>query len=551
MSRNIGLYLALTLFLSACGGGGDSKPIDAENNNGIETTVPNSVNPAAATQPTRSNALLNFTPTAIRSVQDPGESIRFSVKATPKLEFNDNVYVYIIDRVGVISADVEFGPDPKNSNRYITTVSVNENLTVGEYQGNIEVRVCKDPACNQHYTGSPIGYPYDIKIVSEENLTPISISNQQAAWSTFQGNARHDGYVAITLDADKFNRRWRWQAPQSSTQVRPVVSDDGQVFVVSSGNFAQASSLYALKEQDKSEIWKHDFGNRFRVNDPAVSENRVYVASSGHEDTAMWILQAKTGELVANTPFRSQWESYLAPTIVGQTVYTNGGSYGGLNAFNSVDGSDQFFTPLAQYDYWTPAVDENHVYAMVGGNLSMINPTSGEVTGTIRDPSFEWHGWTMNCSPILGRSNNVISLNQRTRFWENNLVSFNTQALSVNWSTAGTFSTHPAVANGVIFVADQQANALQAFDEVNGTLLWSWSPNDPEETGFDYNIVATDNIVFTSTNKRVHAIDIATQKSLWSYRRPGYLALSNAGILYITTMKGEDSDGALVAINLY
>jgi outer membrane protein assembly factor BamB len=61
--------------------------------------------------------------------------------------------------------------------------------------------------------------------------------------------------------------------------------------------------------------------------------------------------------------------------------------------------------------------------------------------------------------------------------------------------------------------------------------------------------VVTDNLVFASSSSAVYAIDIATRQAVWSYPRPGMLALSADATLLIAT-GATASDGGVVAIRL-
>jgi outer membrane protein assembly factor BamB len=91
--------------------------------------------------------------------------------------------------------------------------------------------------------------------------------------------------------------------------------------------------------------------------------------------------------------------------------------------------------------------------------------------------------------------------------------------------------------------------SLDAIDEVTGRILWSWVPTGNVDTSFHRNIVVTRNILFVSTDKTVYALDLATKMPVWSYPKPGMLAISADRTLYIATGALE-SDGKLVAVTL-
>lgn len=528
---NILFVLLGIVLLSACGGG------DGGNNN---NQLP----------------VFSISPTIVELKQGEDETIQFSVTATPNITFSGSVFIYIIDSVGVIQPGATITNNGNNT--YTVDFTTSSSLSVGMHSGNIEIRACGDAACNSHYPGSPMNLPYNIEVISSTNLTTLNPWTTVADWETFQRNTTHSGYVPVTLNSTDFSPRWRWLAPETGNQLRPVVAANGRVHVVSSGYFATTSKLYALDETDSSEVWSQSMGSVFRVNDPAVSGGNVYVATSGHADTAMWSYAANDGTLRFSTAYSSQWETYYAPVIDNGIVYTNGGTYGGLNAFNTSDGSDAWFTGLNQYDTWTPAVDSNYVYAYLGDScsgcnnagLSILDKATGAVVNTISDPDFNWTGWSIHGAPIVSSAGNILSINQANAYSSNQLVSFNLTNLNINWTATGIYGAQPALAKGVVYIANKSPLRLEARDETTGNLLWSWSPTSVDEDRFVHNVVATDNLIFVSTNKRVHAIDLVTHQSVWEYWRPGHIAISNRGILYIATTDGNNSNGALVAINL-
>lgn len=527
------LLMGMVVSLVACGGGGGSE-------GGSSTPAP-----------------LSFTPAAIVETCGEGDFLEFSVSATPNVTFTAPVFIRVVDSVGVLDVNgfrIVSNPD----GTYTATLKTVDSMAKGTHNGSLSVEVCNDYLCTSPYPGSPIALPYTFEVISSTNLTPISAWTGIADWETYQGNAAHMGYVPVTLDAADFSSRYRWFSPYVNAAIRPVVTADDLVYVVSSGAFATESTLFALNETDYSTLWNYDFGSVYKVNNPAVTGGNVYVATSGHGDTAMWSFTADTGVERFNTPFSSQWSAYYAPTVYNGTVFTNGGYNGGMNAFDATTGSSAWFTGLNQYDQWTPAVDANYAYAYIGescsgcanAGLNIIDKATGTVVNRIIDSYFNWNGWSIGGAPIITSSNTVLSINQASKLYQNRLISFDITNLDMNWTVSGIFNVNPAVADSVIYLANNSPYQLEARDEITGLLLWAWTPPETDETYFYGNVIATDNMTFVSTDKRVYAIDNSTHLEVWSYWKPGHLAISNNGILYITTSDGVKSDGAVVAINL-
>jgi hypothetical protein len=73
------------------------------------------------------------------------------------------------------------------------------------------------------------------------------------------------------------------------------------------------------------------------------------------------------------------------------------------------------------------------------------------------------------------------------------------------------------------------------------------------ETGLYGNVVVTDRHVFFSSNKSTYVVQLAAPHAVaWSYTKPGYLAISGNGILYIATANAvaQANGKGLTAVNL-
>lgn len=262
----------------------------------------------------------------------------------------------------------------------------------------------------------------------------------------------------------------------------------------------------------------------------------MYVTTGGHEDSFLWSFDANDGTVLFRSAYANQWSRYYAPAIVGQTVYMAGGSYGGMYAFSATDGQQLWFTSTNQYDEWAPAVSDGRVYAYTGDyspKLTVADAATGSVLYEIADPGFQWDGWSMGVTPVLGSADNVL-VTQGGR-----LLSFDLRGRSIAWERTGSFRGNVTVAGGVLYVNNRQ---IEARAESDGSLLWVWIPPHGEPQG---TIIVTDNLLFTSTADRTYALDLGARRQVWSYPMAGQLALSSQGKLFIAA-----SDGRLAAIGL-
>jgi hypothetical protein len=479
-----------------------------------------------------------------------------TVQATPSPDVSGQLYVAVSDTTGTFSSAASFGYLDQTKPYQLLQVRALPTLAAGSHSGNIKLNVCNDSACTTPVLGSPVTVPFNVTIApapANAGLTPLVPWSGVAGWNTYQGNASHTGFVPVTLDPTMFAYRWLWQTPSTATDAAALstLTVAGSQVYVDSGHV-----LYALKEFDKSTAWSHDFSNIVYVpgivadlDPPAVSGANVYVATSAQTATYMFGLKASDGTQLFQTAFSSQWEHYLAPTIFNSVVYTDGGEYGGLIAFDGTNGAQDFLAMEQQYDWWTPAVDANYAYAYTGGFLTWVNNTTGAAVGTITDPTFQWSGYSIHGAPVLGAADSVFMVNVGAPT-TNSLVDFNTGTSTVAWSNPGPYGGNPAYAHGVIYAINKTPMRLEARAEADGTLRWSWSPTNSGDTSYVGDVLVTNNLVFLSTNTTIYAIDTTSHQSVWSMPTSGYLALSENGVLYVVESFNSATTGRIYAINV-
>jgi outer membrane protein assembly factor BamB len=355
------------------------------------------------------------------------------------------------------------------------------------------------------------------------------------AWTTFQGNPSHTGYVPIILEPYYIER---WVRAYSTVPLNPVTAAEGNVFVTTRDDYDE-QYMFVLDAVSGDVGWEMDFGVLNSVNPPAYNDGMVYVQTNNPiSGSDLRAYDVTSGDLVFQSPHSAQNVRYYAPTIYDGNVYVNGGDDGGAYGFDGSTGAELWFMNLNPYDEWTPAVNENHVFAYIGdGNakLSIINRETGIEEFSIPDPNFVWNSWSMNLAPVLGSGNNVIAI-QGGR-----LISFNLETQTLGWEIQGGFSGQPSLAHLKVYAIS--SGALSVRNEINGAFLWSWAPSSGNLTG---TLVVTDTHVFASTGSTTYAIDLNTHNEAWSYPLGGKLALSE-GVLYIATNSGElaalDVDG--------
>lgn len=454
----------------------------------------------------------------------------------PTFQFDDAVFV----QQGTI--------DATTPGKFVLHLRTRSGLAVGSYAGQVSFRLCQDSACATVYPGSSQTVAYAVKVAL-------------ADWGTFQRNNAHNGYLHVTLDPARFAKLWSWSRPAGDPEpvggINTVATGMGMVFV-SKDIYSGQADVYALNEADGSLAWHYASGRMASEGPPAYANGAVYFATTTEsEQSRLTALDAATGKYKFTMPYDSQWTAYFAPTIEGDSVLHTSGL---LSSYATADGKLNWRVPAAAYDVTTPAADATYVYqygTANGGNLSVFERASGALVAKIGDPFFPgWSGYSEFAAPMLGTGHNVIAFSgggfsgqaasNSEQYEQRVLVDYDVARQAIGWRTADAYQTHPALGNGVLYAATR--TRLDAIDETDGHVRWSWTL-PATDMGFHRNVLVTDNLVFVSTDRAVYAIDLKTHLPVWQYGQGGNLAISGAGILYITTgVRG--SDGGLVAIKL-
>jgi outer membrane protein assembly factor BamB len=430
-------------------------------------------------------------------------------------------------------------------------VRVAAGLPKGTHKGYLELKACRDEACLEKVVRGTMYVPFEV--VVEDPADRVL-----GEWETFQRDAGHTGYVPAKFLPRSFTYKWEWRRPTSVTTqgfINAVATAPGLVFVSDDG--AGLLTLRALRENDGSVVWEQTFPNYPGLNPPAAANGKVYVATTGHQQTFLWAFHAGTGLAVFQNSFASQWSDVLSPTIRDGRVYTNGGYFGGgVYAYHDTAGDLQWSMFSGDDDMTTPAVDQSRVYHYDGIALVTYDTATGLRLSSTPDPYNPGQGYSHHGAPMLGRADSVTTFSGGTysifssadQSSARPLINFSVANNTARWRTARTYITQPATAKGVIYAASNTPKSFDAIDEATGQVLWSWVPQ-PSDTRFHRNVVVTDNLVFVSTNRAVYAIDLTTRQPVWSYPAPGMLAISGSGTLYIVEGASEPT-GRLIAIAL-
>jgi hypothetical protein len=536
MKNTLG-WLALGLAVSACGGGGGGGGGGG----------------AGSPPPVVSVPEVKVLSGPVTRYAAQNSSIAFDVQIKPSFTPTGTLSVVASDKAGVIQPQVVV---IGNADGYLLSLGTVASAAPGHYTGDITLKLCADPACTNSQAVPSITVPYDLTVAAPgtawqgDNLSALVPWTGVADWGTFQGNAAHTGYMPVEIKPDQIRPRWKSGTISQSNSGYYGYNNFNTLTAANGVFYAAANNvLKARKESDGSLVWSYDVSGLANpsVNPPAVDNGIVYMAAGQQSSTFLFGFDAASGAVRFKAPMNSQWEHYLAPVAVGDTAYTNGGSYGGLYAFMPT-GEQLFIGNTAQTSMWSPAVDANAVY-VYDGALHIFDRKTGTVLGEVKDLNFQNYTYEIDGSVVLGAAGNAFVANYANAYLNggtigNELLKFNTAKGYIDWRIAGNYPLTPAYANGVLYALNTRPYRIEARAESDGALLWSWVPGQAAETAWKGEPVVTKNLLFVSTNAATYAVDLRTNKAVWSYPLAGRLALTRSGILYI------QSEEALVALNV-
>jgi outer membrane protein assembly factor BamB len=352
------------------------------------------------------------------------------------------------------------------------------------------------------------------------------------SWSTFQANARHDGFVNAQIQPKNIQEIWSIICDENP--FLPLVAADGRVYVLSATNWFSAKRplMRALDSSTGQLLWSYAIPSGYHsINPPAVANNTLYFQTANYtSDSYLWAVNANSGELVFRSPFLSQWGLYFAPTPFEHEVYVNTGTYGGLGAYHGQSGVHLWFNKLDIYDQWTPAVDQERVYVYMGKSntdypspgLYLFNRLTGHLNKIMMDPNYVHRDWHLQLAPVLGQKGAVVVIAGR-------LIYFNFNDKKLTWEKSASFNGQPVTQDGEIYAVN--AGELMVVTEEEGVYLWDWqSPNGTIKS----NLVLTPEFLILGDGMNTYFVNRKTHEVAHKIPYAGDLAVSD-GRLYIQT----------------
>lgn len=368
------------------------------------------------------------------------------------------------------------------------------------------------------------------------NLTPLSPLPGAPAWTTYQGNAAHTGYVPAVLDAARFNRRFTRQQAGGSA----VVAQGGRI--CRSAGASPRSSLECLSEQTGEPLWSVAWGTGTSISSPAMSSGKVYmpIQEWGNLQWTLHVADAATGARVARYPIGSSRVDSV--TVAGNTAYLAGSGSQGVGTVDlAQDGRYGVvgYTPYGTGGMYAATVSAGRLYTAANGNLFTIpDPTVNQFT-LIADPGAQGAMASLahTSAVVVDGTAAYLALWERTN--KPHMTRFDLAAGAASWSIPGEFISNPVPVGDTVYIL--KAEALEARSASDGSIRWSVPM--PGKYAKGGSLIVVGKYAFASVYG-TRAIDLETRQQVWFDSATGSLSVSENGILYI------NSSDLLVAVNL-
>jgi hypothetical protein len=339
------------------------------------------------------------------------------------------------------------------------------------------------------------------------------------------GEAMDAGYPPLTL-------AWTWEpARVVARSPQGVVSAAGRLAVVTTSTDNRKSTLHVLETATGRALWASAeiIGGIVAV----VDGPRLYAVMGLGSQAHLDAFDAATGALDWSVPYTSQASFAYPGIVVGGRLFTEGGFFGGLAAFDGATGAQLFLAPREQFDQWSPAWDGSSVLAWVNETLTAFSPTTGVADWSLAVRPPGTINGEMLTSPVVADGQAFI-VDSITSVPQRALSAVDLSTHTVRWSVPIESNppkrepASPAFSEGAVYIALN--GVLEARNAQTGSLLWTFTGD-----GLLYGApVIAGGFVYVSSNDNVYAVSKATHAAEWTSTPGGALALTD-GLLVVAT----------------
>jgi len=346
-------------------------------------------------------------------------------------------------------------------------------------------------------------------------------------WPEFRFDPKHSGcnpYEHIVNASNVGSLEVKWQTPTQFPMGRSPVLVNGALY----------TDDYAFNASTGALLW--DSGLSIS-SEPTVVNGVEYVGGGQYPDTFLYALNATNGEILWAFPTGSTVSS--SPTVVNGVVYF-GSSDWNVYALNAATGALLWKYTTQSYVDSSPAVANGMVY--IGSSdhyLYALDASSG---------SLVWKYMTfgvIQSAPSVSGNNVYFGSSSPDLYF----YALNATTGTLVWKSQmnpigeGAVRNSPAVANGLVYVADEY-EYLYAFNASTGAVVWKYSPG-PFNLENASTVVANGVVYMTLLAlDSVIAVDAHTGSQLWSYRgsennSPASPPIVANGVVYVVGTAGD------------
>ncbi len=342
-------------------------------------------------------------------------------------------------------------------------------------------------------------------------------------WPTQGANVFRTGELVGEIGRPPLTRAWSAKLLSAGT-AQPVAVGANHVFVTFENYNNPANAIYSLDLADGSVQWTRPAGTLARTGYPTYANGRVLLVngSGGGNPPRTTALDGATGNAVWTSNITAQFEQYWSPLVVGGKVYTDGGTFGGLYAFDEATGSQLFFNnALEQYDQWSATWSGSSVLTFLAGNLRAHDPSSGSILWTTPVP-WQFSGYSMRSFPVVANGKVFVVAPPK-------LHAIDLATHTIVWSASNSYTAAPAVAGGILFAID--SGTLTALDAATGQFQWTFIGDGKLE----FAPIVANGHVYVASRQNAYAVEIATQTQVWTAAVGGPLSIASRRLLIATT----------------
>jgi outer membrane protein assembly factor BamB len=337
------------------------------------------------------------------------------------------------------------------------------------------------------------------------------------AWSNYQANAQHNGWVDITLDKSHFKQRWHNTSVGSNGN---AVAADGYVFVVSGSDKLQAQDA-----KSGTLLWTQTLASgSLDYSRPTYADGIVYVLARGLSSKILNAFAAVDGKLLFNAELQSSSGYQSTPVVADGSVYIGSHYQAPAYAVDAKTGQSKWMQLIEQNGYSLPAIAGNYAleYSVNPARLVALDRTTGNVAYEIADSQSSLYTWG-TAVPVVAGDYVLVNL------W-NRVSAFNLSTRKFAWDVVDAdLASQPVVMGDRWYVINNGLIEIRSL--ATGELIASIRGG----TSFNQDLVVTNNLLFVSDRVNTYAYRLEDYMRVWTLAdKSGSMVLAEGALLVMS-----------------